>query len=209
MFCNCNRSLISSLELDEIGAGVNSVAVKNGIVAVAVASDPEQDPGTVAFYNTDGVLLNQVTVGALPDMVTFTPDGSKVLVANEGEPEQPEEDEEDESEELSNPEGSISIIDISNGVAEATVTTADFTAFNRQEEALRNRGVRIFEGNSFAEDVEPEYIAVSEGGTTAYVTLQENNAVAVVDIAAGEVREIQPLGTKNYQPGTPELTNYT
>ena len=206
-----NPTLRSSVDLDPIGAGGNSVAVKNGVLAVAIASDPEQDPGTVAFYDIgrligegeptdllESPLLNQVTVGALPDMVTFTPDGTKVVVANEGEPG-----------EDNDPEGSVSIINISGGIENATVTTADFTAFNGQEEALRSRGVRIFAGNTFAEDAEPEYITVSEDSSTAYVTLQENNAVAVVDLEAEEVTEIQPLGTKNYQPGTPTLTNYT
>ena len=193
-----NSTLVSSIDLDEVGAGGNSVAVRDGIVAVAVASDPEQDPGVVAFYNTEGEILNQVAVGALPDMLTFTPDGTKVIVANEGEPD-----------EENNPEGSVSMIDLTEGVENASVTTADFTAFNGQEEALRSRGVRIFEGRTFAEDTEPEYITVSEDSTTAYVSLQENNAVAVVDLEAGEVSQIQPLGTKIYQPGTSELTTYT
>jgi 2',3'-cyclic-nucleotide 2'-phosphodiesterase (5'-nucleotidase family) len=196
-----NPSLISSIDLNPVGAGGNSVAVKNGIVAVAVANDPEQEPGVVAFYNTEGTLIDRVTVGALPDMVTFSPDGTKVIVANEGEP--------NEDDPSIDPEGSVSIIDISEGIENATVTTAEFTAFNGQEERLRSRGVRIFEGRTFAQDAEPEYITVSEDSTTAYVTLQENNAVAVVDLTTEEVRGIQPLGTKNYQPGTPTLTNYT
>ena len=69
-----------------IGGGTNSVAVKNGIVAVAVEADTSQDNGVVAFYDTNGNLQNSLTVGALPDMLTFTPDGTKVIVANEGEP---------------------------------------------------------------------------------------------------------------------------
>ena len=191
-----NPVLISSIDIDPVGASVNSVAFNDGILAVAVARKPGEEPGRVAFYNFRGTLLNQVTVGALPDMVTFTPDGTKLLVANEGEPGEID------------PEGSISIIDISGGVENATVTTAGFTAFNGQEEELRSRGVRIFPDKTFAEDAEPEYIAVSSDSSTAYVTLQENNAIAVVDIAAGEVTEIQPLGTKNYSPGTPQLTQY-
>ena len=76
-------TLISSIDLNEIAAGVNSVAVNEGIVAVALANDPEQDPGAVAFFDTEGALLNRITgLGALPDMLTFTPDGTKVIVAN-------------------------------------------------------------------------------------------------------------------------------
>ncbi|MEM6752758.1 MAG: endonuclease/exonuclease/phosphatase family protein, partial [Cyanobacteria bacterium P01_C01_bin.38] len=106
------------------GGGANSVAVNNGIVAVAVEADTAQDNGIVAFYNTSGEFLNSVTVGALPDMLTFTPDGTKVIVANEGEPN----DDYDVD-----PEGSISIIDISGEIADLTnanVTSAGFTGFN-------------------------------------------------------------------------------
>ncbi|MCG8356473.1 MAG: hypothetical protein MI920_12950, partial [Kiloniellales bacterium] len=157
---------------------INSIDVRDGLVAVAVAANPETDPGTVFFYDTDGNLIDSVTVGALPDMLTFTPDGTKILVANEGEPDG------------TDPNGSISIIDISGGVDGVTpppVTQVEFTGFNGREEELRNDGIRIFEGNTAAQDFEPEYIAVSPDGTTAFVTLQENNAVAVLDIASATI----------------------
>ncbi len=179
-------NLINSINLDGVGAGVNSVAVSNGTIAVAVANNPEQNPGVVAFFDADGNLLDSVTVGALPDMVTFTPDGSRVLVANEGEP---------NDDYTVDPEGSISIID----VATKEVTTASFTAFNDQQEALVSSGVRIFGPKAtVAQDLEPEYIAVSGDNTTALVTLQENNAVAVVDIANSKVINILPLGFKDH-----------
>src|SRR5262245_48009079 len=104
-------------------AGSNSAAFKNGILAVAIEAAPKTDPGIVAFYNANGVFLGQIGVGALPDMLTFTPDGSRVLVANEGEPNsygQPD---------SVDPEGSVSIIDLSGGVASATVTTVSFASF--------------------------------------------------------------------------------
>lgn len=181
-----------------VGGGSNSVAVKNGIVAVAVEADTAQDNGVVAFYNTDGVLQNSVEVGALPDMLTFTPDGTKVIVANEGEP---------NDDYTVDPEGSIGIIDISGGVANlstANVTIADFKSFNTQLETLKQDGVKIFgerqDGTkaTVAEDLEPEYIAVSPDGTKAFVTLQENNAVAVLDIASATVEAIKPLGFKDH-----------
>ncbi len=180
----------TKIDLTKIGeiklsAGVNSVAVKNGLVAVAVEADVKQDPGQVVFFDSDGNPINvavdddgnpinYVTVGALPDMVTFTPDGTKVLVANEGEP---------NDEYTDDPEGSVSIIDLSGGVGSATVTTADFTAFNSQMKELQAAGVRIFGPDAtVAEDLEPEYITVSEDGKTAWIALQENNALAVLDL---------------------------
>ncbi|UZO77535.1 choice-of-anchor I family protein [Microcystis aeruginosa str. Chao 1910] len=182
---------LPSIDLSPYGAGVNSVAIKNGIVALAMEANPITSNGSVVFFNTNGVFQNQVTVGALPDMLTFTPDGNRVLVANEG-----------EARGAIDPDGSISIIDLSAGVLNATVNTANFTRFNGQENTLRNQGVRIFPGQTVSQDVEPEYITVSDDGTTAWVSLQENNAVAVVDVANAQVTSIVPLGAKNFNaPG--------
>ncbi|MEM9450411.1 MAG: choice-of-anchor I family protein [Cyanobacteria bacterium P01_E01_bin.6] len=185
-----NPTLIGSIDATSFGAGANSVAVKNGVVAVAIESDPSTDPGQVVFFDADvniasfdSASATSVTVGSLPDAVTFTADGSKLLVANEAEPD-----------DGIDPEGSISIIDTTT----FTVQTASFTAFNGQEDALRAAGVRIFPGASVANDLEPEFIAVSPDGSTAFVTLQENNAVAVVDIATATVTAIQPLGVKDH-----------
>ncbi|MEL7474703.1 MAG: hypothetical protein AAGJ55_00530, partial [Cyanobacteria bacterium J06555_12] len=164
----------------------NSVAVKDGIVAIAVADSVDGEQGDVVFFDTDGNFLSSVDVGVLPDQLTFTPDGTKILVANEGEPVDD-----------GDPEGSISIIDISAGAKEAEVTTADFTAFNGQEDTLRAEGIRIFPDRPASEDFEPEYIAISEDSSTAYVTLQENNAVAVVDIATATVTDVLPLGVQD------------
>ena len=164
----------------------NSVAVYDGLVAVAVADNTKTENGSVAFFDADGSFIDSVEVGVLPDMLTFTPDGSKILVANEGEP---------NDEYTIDPVGSISIID----VATREVTNAGFAGFNDQKQALIDSGVRIFGLDAtVAQDLEPEYIAVSADGSTAFVTLQENNAFAVVDIAAGEVTDIIPLGVKDY-----------
>lgn len=187
---------LSPIDLSPYGAGPNSVAVANGLVAVAVEAAPAQDPGVIVFFDADGVLVGQVTVGALPDMVTFTPDGTRVLVANEGEP---------NDDYTVDPEGSVSIIDISAGVGGATVQTATFTDFNVGSPLNGDlpAEVRIFgPGATVAQDLEPEYISTDELGTTAWVTLQENNAVAVVDIASATVIGIVALGFKDHSlPG--------
>ena len=184
--------LALSIALDTFGAGVNSVAVANGYVAVAVEADPKQEPGQVVFFDVQGNFLNAVTAGALPDMVAFTPDGSKVLVANEGEP---------SDDYTVDPEGSVTIIDLSNGVNDATTTTVGFGDFNdggpRASELPAD--VRIFgPGASVAQDLEPEFIAVSPDGTTAWVALQEANAVAILDIANGTFTAIAALGFKDH-----------
>jgi len=172
----------------EVGFAANSVAVKNGIVAVAVEASPKTDPGSVAFYNADGRLLKSLKVGALPDMITFSPDGKKVLVANEGEP---------SDDYKTDPEGSVSIIDISKGVealTQADVMTADFRSFTR---ANLPAGVRAFApGASIAQDMEPEYITLTPDSKTAYVTVQEANAIAIIDVDTAKVTRLVPLGLK-------------
>ena len=183
-------SKVGSIDVSASGTPTQ-VAVKDGIVAVAI--DVEGADGVVAFYDAGGNLLHSVTVGNLPDHIAFTPDGMKLLVANEGE---------DTGNPADNPLGSVSIIDISSGVQQATVQTVDFTAFDSMAEELRAEGVRLFPGATVSEDLEPEYIAISPDGTQAFVTLQENNAVAVLDIATATFLDIVPLGAKDHSlPG--------
>ena len=179
------------------GAEINSVAVFNGIVAVAIQAPVKTDPGRMALYRAaDLSLISSVTIGAQPDMVTFTPDGNTVLVANEGEP---------SDDYQTAPAGSVSVIDVRDR-ANPVVRTASFTAFNGQEATLRAQGVRIYgPGATAAKDLEPEYIAVSADGTTAWVTLQENNALARVNIATATVTSVLPLGFKNHGVAGNEL----
>ncbi|BES73395.1 hypothetical protein RE428_44130 [Marinobacter nanhaiticus D15-8W] len=191
-------SLLDTIDASAEGASANSVAVHEGLVAVAIEAVVKQDPGKVVFYNTTDLnKVGEVTVGALPDMLTFTPDGSKILVANEGEP----------SDDYANdPEGSVSIIDLTNGVASATVATADFRAYDGKEAELREQGIRIFgPGASASQDFEPEYIAVAPNGAKAWVTLQENNAVAEVDLATQSISAVLPLGYKDHSVTGNEL----
>ncbi|MDX2162634.1 MAG: choice-of-anchor I family protein [bacterium] len=182
-------ALVAQVDLSEYGDSPTHVRVRDGVAAVSVAND--QDPGSVVFITTAGEVISAVTVGALPDMLIFTPDNTKVLTANEGEP---------NDDYTVDPEGSVSIIDISGGVenlTDANVTTATFEAFNA--DGALPEGVRVFgPGATPAQDFEPEYIAVSPDSATAYVTLQENNALAVVDIAAGTVSAVLPLGFKDF-----------
>ena len=169
---------------------VNSVAVKNGIVALAVQAQNKTDTGIVVLFNAkDLSFISQVKVGSLPDMLSFSPDGKNILVANEAEP----------NDDYSiDPEGSISIIDISN-IQQPKVSTADFKAWNAQKADLIAKGVRIFGPNAtVAQDLEPEYITISGDSKTAWVTLQENNAIARIDIAQQKVTDIYPLGYKDH-----------
>jgi hypothetical protein len=198
-----NPAAIASLGSVDIKAygGLNSVAARNGVVACALEGTDPQANGSVVFFDQSGALLKQVTVGAMPDMLTFSPDGRYVLTANEGEP---------NAAYTNDPEGSVSVIDISGGVAsltQANVTTADFKAFNAQAASLRAQGIRIYGGlasapATVAQDLEPEYIAVSANSQTAYITLQENNAMAVLNLTTKQITDLRPIGYSDHsQPG--------
>ncbi|ARE81890.1 trifunctional nucleotide phosphoesterase protein YfkN [Roseovarius mucosus] len=163
--------------------GVQSVAAKNGLVAAAISVTPAEANGVVAIFDLEGTLLNTIEVGNLPDMLTFSPDGTRILVANEGEPL-----------DGTDPLGSVSIIDLSGGAANATAVTLDFSAFDGQEDALREAGVLIQPGNSASQDLEPEYITVLPDGVTAWVSLQEANAYAVIDLTTNTVTDIRSFG---------------
>ena len=214
-----------TVDLSPYGAGANSVAVStiefegvqgikrnDTIVAVAVEADPKTGPGVVVFFDADGALLfpesgdgespSVVPVGALPDGLAFSPDGQYLVVANEGEP---------SDDYAVDPEGSISVIGFSVPVSGGGVrspdliATLDFQAFNaggaRAAEIAADPSIRVFgPGATVAQDLEPEFVAISPDSKTAYVSLQENNALAVVDLAydAPSIRAVVGLGVKDH-----------
>jgi hypothetical protein len=178
-----NPALITALASIDISTygNINSVAVRGGVVVCAIENINPQLNGSVVFFDQNGVFLKQVMVGALPDMITFSPDGNFILTANEGEP---------KSDYSVDPEGSVSIIDFAGGVpgvSQASVSTLNFADYNSQAAQLRTDGIRIYGGtaalpSTVAQDLEPEYVAVSADSRTAYITLQENNALATLDL---------------------------
>ncbi len=172
------------------GVAANSVAVRNGVVAVAVEADPKTDPGSVVFYTTGGEFINGVRVGALPDMITFSPDGKWVLTANEGEP---------SDDYVVDPEGSVSIVNVDKPIASITQSDVRTASFGSSTRASIPPGIRVYGPRaSVAQDFEPEYIAVSPDSKTAYVTLQENNALAAIDIEKAAVLGLSALGLKEH-----------
>ena len=182
-----NIKVIKSISMLPYGGYVNSVSVFDGKLAAAIESTNKQSLGKIVVFNTTTYAeLKSINVGALPDMVTFSHDGKYMLSANEGEP---------SADYLNDPEGSVSIIKVSD----YSVKTINFSAFESQLSTLSSKGFRIFgPGKKFNKDIEPEYITISDDNKTAYVTLQENNAIAEIDIVAGTVKKINPLGFKDY-----------
>lgn len=181
--------------------GANSIAVYGDLAAVAVQAEPKTDNGWVVFINlTDLSFQRAVDAGALPDMLTFTPDGSQVLVANEGEP---------DIGYSVDPEGAVSIIDVAN----FTVTHLGFSDFNEGGPRFSELDLSkmILDGYSadnpgnkatVAQSLEPEYITVADDGSKAYVALQENNAIAVINLHTQQIERIFGLGFKDHSiPG--------
>ncbi|MTH14623.1 choice-of-anchor I family protein [Flavobacterium sp. LC2016-01] len=179
---------IGKIDLTAYEGAANSVSVFDGKLAVALESTVnKQGNGKVVVFNTsDYSLIKQVTVGALPDMITFSADGKFIMTANEGEP---------NTDYSQDPNGTISIIETST----YAVTTLDFSSFSGQAATLAKDGFRISKvAKSFAQDIEPEYITISDDSKTAWVTLQENNGVAKVDLTSKTITAIYPLGLKDY-----------
>lgn len=187
-------TLATSLVFTALGGVANSVAVHDGIIAVALESVPKTDPGHVVLLNSRFKILSVLEAGAQPDMLTFSKNGRWLLTANEGEP---------DSYALTNsvdPEGTISIIDLSDGaddVKQSDVRTVNFHKF--EPPYVLDPGIRIYgPGASVSQDLEPEYIAISADSKTAWVTLQENNALAIIDLKSAKVTRLASLGFKDH-----------
>ncbi len=182
-----NPVYLQSIGLSTYGGYVNSLDVHDGKLAAAIEASVKQDPGKVVVFDCNTYNeIKVIPVGALPDMITYSPDGKFILTANEGEPNDTY---------TIDPIGSVSIIT----VPEYAVTTVDFSSFSSSLTTLRSQGFRVFgPGNNFARDIEPEYITVSADSKTAWVTLQENNAIAQIDLNTKAAVKIMPLGYKHY-----------
>lgn len=213
----------ASLDFSAFGADVSSITLSNGVLAAAMIQAVKTDSGRVVFVDVSGADVRtsttnarSVVVGAQPDMIAFTPDGWRVLTANEGEPTET-------GSYLPDPEGSVSIIDLPfspNGrvnisaISQANVRFVRFNDFNyggtRRAELSDSLQIHFPSPTTtasiagaapgrlvtFAQDVEPEYIAFSSDSQTAYITLQENNAWAIIDIPSARVIAIRAMNFK-------------
>ncbi|WP_232849825.1 choice-of-anchor I family protein [Bowmanella yangjiangensis] len=188
----------------------NSIAIYDDILAIAVAGKEKTATGAVLFYTLDGTgqgsFIKAVAAGALPDMLTFTPDGSKLLVANEGEP---------DTDYNLDPEGSISVISMTGGTpadladeinlstdmtfSSDLLSAEDYDTDAKRRSLLSASGVKFAGplGTTVAQNLEPEYIAVAADSKTAYVSLQEANAIGILDLTKMSI-EVKALGLKDW-----------
>ena len=197
----------------------NSIAIYGDLLAIAVAAPVKTDNGAVLFYSLNasgvGTLVKAVAAGALPDMLTFTPDGSKVLVANEGEP---------DTDYNADPEGSISVISLTDGIPADVAQTinlttdivfssdllsaGDYDTDAKRRALLQTAGVKFAgpAGTTVAQDLEPEYITVAADSKKAWVSLQEANAIGIIDLEAMTI-EVKALGVKDWGQYLIDYTN--
>ena len=219
-FANEVNVLLADNTTETINLGAaNSIAIFENTLAIAVEATVKTSAGAVLFYNLDnqgnGTFIKAVKVGSLPDMVTFSPDGMKVLVANEGEP---------NSDYTIDPEGSVSVINMVNSipadVSENINLTTDITFSSdllsdddydtdvKRANLLKAKGLKLAgpENTTLAQSLEPEYISVSEDSKTAFVALQENNAIGIINLENKTI-EIKPLGFKNWNEYKIDFTN--
>ncbi len=172
-----------TLDVSEHGAP-NSVALHGDYVAIAVGAENPQDPGSLVLFRTDGSLVGTAEVGALPDMVTFTPDCTHAVLANEGEP---------SADFKTDPEGSVSIVSIPGlEVRNVAFTEADTSGIGSDLHTPAP------EGTTAGQNIEPEYVAITPDGTTAFVSLQEANAIAVIDVPGAKLIRLFSAGTQDY-----------
>ena len=199
---NSAGELIATLP---ISTEVTSVAVGGGFLAAAIVGEPETSPGQVLLFSLSGLTstsspIATFTVGALPDSLAFNPQGNRIVVANEG-----------EADDGVDPEGSISVITLNaTNPAASTVNTLTLTQFNAQQTALVAEGLILFgqaqsdvAGVNFtvAQDLEPEFVTISPDGQLAFVSVQENNALLIIDIAnpTPSILDLVPLGSVNLE----------
>src|SRR5690606_31328337 len=141
--------------------------------------------GAVLLLDYAGNLVSYVMVGVQPAMVPFTPDGAYILTADESEPREGYVTGALDANVVA-PKGSVSIIDLTGGVDQATADIVTFDAFDSQRDALVADQVILKKETMPSVDLEPEYVAVSADGKMAYVSLQEANSIATLDIENGE-----------------------
>lgn len=191
--------------LEDLGLGITksthdmtSVAVSPSgeYVALAVPAVDRTLKGKLLLLDQNGSLIKEFGAGYLPDMVTFTLDGNKILSANEGEP---------NSDYSFDPEGSVTLVDLSNGISSAV---AEQISLDLPDDVFGDN-VRLFpkgkaptNSTERAQDLEPEYIAVDSSGSYAYVSMQENNAIATLNLETRKIEKVSGLGVKDHSlPG--------
>ncbi|MBB6735618.1 choice-of-anchor I family protein [Cohnella zeiphila] len=169
-------------------------------VALAVQEADSMKNGQILVLDYDGNLIKSYEAGVQPDMVKFTSDGRYILTADEAEPRTAAGD----------PEGSVTVVDTQTG----SDVHVKFDKPDVIDDNVHVRGrsdansPQITSAGSKEDavfDFEPEYITLSADEKTAYVSLQENNAIARIDVASHSLLSVKGLGLKDLNDPRNEL----
>lgn len=169
---------------------ITSISINNERKEIAV-SVQEQDytkDGKIVIVDYDGNLKAIYECGVQPDMITYTPDSKYILTANEGEPR------EGVGEGIVDPQGSVTIVNLESGESKL----ATFKKFDDKRDELLNDNVILMKDAKPSVDLEPEYITVDSSSNKAYISLQEANSIATLDIESGEFVSVKGLGFKDH-----------
>ncbi|MCD7035926.1 choice-of-anchor I family protein [Metabacillus sp. GX 13764] len=193
-----NGSKGQSLEKEksvDIAKAVNSASFQYGdltsvdvntaqkVVVAAVQEKDYSKPGKIVVMDYSGKVLKTFNAGVQPDMIKMTENGKYILTADEGEPRMGLKNGVD-------PEGSVTIVKFKSGKTE-------HVKFDKEKAIDSDVVIRNKDGGAL-KDLEPEYIALSEDGKKAYVTLQENNAVAEINVKSAKLKSVKSLGFKDH-----------
>lgn len=161
-------------------------------LALSVALDPTTEKGYIVITNLSGEYISHYQVSSLPDNLSITPDSKKIIIANEGEP----------GKGLKvDPEGSVSIIDLSKGLTNGKVTEVKIDETLIKGE-LKNRLDEYIlaapHKPSYSQALEPEYVSIDKDGKFAYITFQEDSAIGKLDIETKKFIWIEYMGVKDH-----------
>jgi DNA-binding beta-propeller fold protein YncE len=161
--------------------------------------------GIILVLDYDGNYITSYEAGYGPDMVTVSADGRYVFTADEGEPRAAA-----ATDVSLDPPGSVTIVDTmgTTDLTDDTVTHVGFDDTTKIDDDVHIKGIETDSTTGLliqrsktdpyaTNDLEPEYVTLSEDGLTAYVTLQEANAIATIDVATKTLVSVKSLGYKD------------
>eukprot|EP00928_Gymnodinium_smaydae_P044352 TRINITY_DN2958_c0_g1_i1.p1 TRINITY_DN2958_c0_g1~~TRINITY_DN2958_c0_g1_i1.p1 ORF type:complete len:884 (+),score=132.69 TRINITY_DN2958_c0_g1_i1:137-2653(+) len=164
-----------------MGGEVTSVAMtKNDLVLVAVDTSPNytNPSGSLKVVNTKTKkIVRTMDLGGQPDAVAVSPDKNYAAIAIENQ----------RDEDLGDgglpqlPAGFVVVVDTSS---------ADQTTWAKSDVSLAGLGSAVKEDS----DPEPEFVSINSENH-AVVTLQENNAIVIIDLATKKVVKAFTAGT--------------
>lgn len=181
--------IVQQIDVSAFGEPTSVAFADNRTVLIAVKDDPNPGYLVVADIIT-GEIVSSIQIGIGPDSIAVALRRNLAVVAIE--------DEEEEVDDPTNPPpnirpGSVQIVDFSQGFAEnqLVVTSIPISLAGLPGVLMQN-------------DPQPEYVAIDRAQSRAYVTVQENGAIAVINLFSKSVERVFATGITTHLA---DLTN--